>query len=395
MSVKRRGESSGPTLFPFLAVFLCTIGALVLILVLTVANSHASAKRDVESEMNEIAETTDLMEIVSAELDAQRDELKARVERRRRDLADIEDHISRLNQTLEQLLSKIERIQSQSTQTEEERSDKTEQIARLKTEIDEKKRELVDEIQKQKKRKPAFAIIPYVGSNGTTRRPVYLECTKEGVLVQPEGLLISLSDLRPPFGPGNPLDAALRVLRLVYQQKDATFGVTSPPYPLLIVRPDGIQTYALAREAMSGWDDQFGYELVEKEMELKFPPSPAGLKEQLTSTVDLAKRRQQALIAAMPRRIGSPDGDDNWDGIDAANAVPVGANDGARAPNGSGFGSGDSSSQQEWKLVQGIANSQISGAIQRNGMASQVAGQSGTGTGGSGQTNLCRQSQCL
>lgn len=387
MSRKRRGESSAPALFPFLAVLLCTIGALVLILVLTVANSHASAKREVESEIIEVAETTNELEIVAEELDVQRDELKARVERRRRDLADIEDHISRLSQTLEQLISKIERIQTQSSQTEEERSVKTEQIAKLKTEIDQKKRELLDEIEKQKKRKPAFAVIPYVGANGTNRRPVYLECTKEGVIVQPEGLLISLSDLRPPFGPGNPLDAALRVLRLAYQQKDATFGVTLPPYPLLIVRPDGIQTYALAREAMSGWDDQFGYELVEKEMELKFPASPAGLKEQLTSTVELAKRRQQALIAALPRRVNGPEGEDSWDGIDASSPASTGAGNENQPSGGSNFVSNDNS-QQEWKLVQGIANSQIAGAIQRNGMASQDSGQAGSGTGGSIGTGL-------
>ena len=387
MSSKRRGESTAPALFPFLAVLLCTIGALVLILVLTVANSHASAKREVESEISEVAETTKELEIVAEELDVQRDELKARVERRRRDLADIEDHISRLNQTLENLISKIERIQTQSSQTEEERSEKTDQIVKLKTEIDQKKRELIDEIEKQKKRKPAFAVIPYVGANGTNRRPVYLECTKEGVIVQPEGLLISLNDLRPPFGPGNPLDAALRVLRLAYQQKDATFGVTLPPYPLLIVRPDGIQTYALAREAMSGWDDQFGYELVEKEMELKFPTSPAGLKEQLTSTVELAKRRQQALIAALPRRISAPDGEDSWDGIDASSSAASGAGNGDHPAGGSSFASNDNS-QQEWKLVQGIANSQIAGAIQRNGMASQDSGQVGAETGGPVGTGL-------
>ena len=154
MSRKRRGESSAPALFPFLAVLLCTIGALVLILVLTVANSHASAKREVESEIIEVAETTNELEIVAEELDVQRDELKARVERRRRDLADIEDHISRLSQTLEQLISKIERIQTQSSQTEEERSGKTEQVAKLKKEIDQKKKELLEEIEKQKKRKP-------------------------------------------------------------------------------------------------------------------------------------------------------------------------------------------------------------------------------------------------
>ena len=367
---KRRGDNTAPALFPFLAVLLCTIGALVLILVITVANSHASARKDAEETITDIKNTTEMMEVVSEELEAQREEMKARVERRRKELADIEDHIARLTKNLEQLTSKIQRIQSDTNQTEADQSKKSIEVAALQKEIDKKKRELINEIEKQKKRKPAFAVIPYSGSNGTSRRPVYLECTKEGVFVQPEGILISLNDLKPPYGPGNPLDAALRVLRQTYQQRDTTFGITQPPYPLLIVRPDGIQTYALAREAMAGWDDQFGYELVDNEMELKFPPSPAGLKEQLTSTVDMAKRRQQALIAAMPRRIGTPERDDDWGAIDASNGDGRGASSGSET--GSGFSAGNGS-QQEWKLVQGMANSQVAGAIQKNGMDSSLA----------------------
>ncbi len=385
---KRRGDSTAPALFPFLAVLLCTIGALVLILVLTVANSHASAKREAEETMTDIKDTSDVMQVVSEELEAQREDLKSKVERRRRDLAGIEDHIARLTKTLEQLASKFERIQSETSKTEVESSEKKDAVAELRKEIDQKKKELIDEIEKQKKRKPAFAVIPYVGANGTSRRPVYLECTKDGVVIQPEGLLISLNDLKPPFGPGNPLDAALRVLRLTYQQKDATFGITQPPYPLLIVRPDGIQTYALAREAMSGWDDQFGYELVDKGMELKFPPSPAGLKEQLTSTVELAKRRQQALIASIPRRVVRQEMDDSWDGIDASNGTQPsggsnskgsGTNIGSNAETGSGLSAGNAT-QQEWKLVQGMANSQVSSAIQKNGLESQSLGASGNAT---------------
>ena len=311
------------------------------------------------------------------------------MERRRRDLADIEDHIARLNKTLEQLVSKLDRIQSNADETSKESSDKANAVQEIKKEIDQKKKELVEEIDRQKKRKPAFAVIPYSGANGTNRRPVYLECTKDGVLVQPEGLLISLSDLRPPYGPGNPLDAALRVLRLTYQQKDTTFGITQPPYPLLIVRPDGIQTYALAREAMSGWDDQFGYELIDGEMELKFPPSPPGLKEQLLSTVDMAKKRQQALIASLPRRIAAGDREDNWDAIDASNAPNSSGSDAASTSTGGSnnalteFSPGGGQ-QSEWQLIQGMASSQVSNAIQRNGMANGNAGTtSNPGTPGS------------
>lgn len=374
---KRRSDNTAPALFPFLAVLLCTIGALVLILVITVTNSHASARRDAELAMTEVNDTSDIMEVVSDELAAQRENLKTKVERRRRDLADIEDHIIRLKKNLEQLADKIVRIQSETSKSESSMAEKAEKVAELRKEIDAKKLDLINEIDKQKKRKPAFSVIPYVGTNGTSRRPVYLECTKDGVIVQPEGLLISLNDLKPPLGPGNPLDAALRVLRLAYQQRDTTFGITQPPYPLLLVRPDGIQTYALAREAMNGWDDQFGYELINADMDLKFPPGIPGLQEQLVGTIDTAKRRQQALIASMPRGRLAPDRDDDWEAIDSAsNSQATGSN--GSAPSGSpgfggsgGFSGSDNGASQKWQLVQGIANSQMSGAIQRNGIESE------------------------
>ena len=383
---KRRSESTAIAIFPFLAVLLCTVGALVLILIVTVSNSRSSAKRNTEEAMEELKDASDLMHVVSEELEAQRESLKAKVERRRRDLTDIEDHISRLNKTLEQLTAKIDLIQSEASQSDTSRVEKSTEISALREEIDQKKRELIEEIKKQKNRKPAFAVIPYVGPNGTSRRPVYLECTEKGVLIQPEGILISLSDLKPPLGPGNPLDAALRVLRHAYQQTDSTFGITQPPYPLLIVRPDGIKTYALAREAMSGWDDQYGYELVDSDMDLTFPAGPPGLKEQLTSTVEMAKRRQQALIASMPRRMVPQDSHHGWEVIDESNASHQaneegtsnrGGNSTTERNAGRGFSNGNDM-QQNWQMVQGIANSQVSGAIQKNGLeSSQSVGASG------------------
>ena len=375
---KRRSESTAIAIFPFLAVLLCTVGALVLILVVTVSNSRSSAKRNTEAAMEELKDASNLMQVVSEELEAQRESLKAKVEHRRRDLTDIEDHIARLTKTFEQLTTKIDLIQSEASQSDTSRTEKSTEISALRKEIDQKKRDLIEEIEKQKNRKPAFAVIPYVGPNGTSRRPVYLECTEKGVIIQPEGLMISLNDLKPPFGPGNPLDAALRVLRHAYQQTDSTFGITQPPYPLLIVRPDGIQTYALAREAMSGWDDQFGYELVDSDMDLTFPSSPAGLKEQLTSTVEMAKRRQQALMASMPRRMVPQDSDDGWDVIDDSNAShqtneegssTSGGNSTTERNVGNGFSNGNDK-QQNWQIVQRMANSQVTGAIQKNGMES-------------------------
>jgi uncharacterized protein YoxC len=426
---KRRGDDTAPALFPFLAVLLCTIGALILILAITVTNSHASARRDAEKALTAIEDTSDMVEVVSDELLAQREQLKNKVERRRRDLSDVEDHILRLSQSLQELKDKARLLEQESNDNDIDLDDKAERIASLRNEIDSKRKELLDEIEKQKKRKPAFSIIPYTGANGTSRRPIYLECTNDGVVIQPEGILISLSDLQPPLGPGNPLDAALRLLRTTYQQRDVTFGVTKPPYPLLIVRPDGIRANAFAREAMTGWDDQFGYELVSAEMELKFPASIPGLKEKLAETIEAAKKRQQALIAASPRSRFPSEMD--WDAIDAVAAQGNGGFGGSQGSNGasgetsnghsmaangtargtqgsvpsgmgnfqggeesasssgseppsqtSAFASGMSGQPvQEWQMVQGIANSQVSNTIQRNGNNFEIRPPDGEGNG--------------
>ena len=200
---------------------------------------------------------------------------------------------------------------------------KAQRIEELRKEIETKKTELAEELAKKKDQSPAFSIIPYDGPNGTSRRPVYIECRETGVVIQPEGIAISIEDLGPPHGPGNPLDAALRVLRNAYQARDANYGITIPPYPLLIVRPDGIHSYALARAAMSGWDDQFGYELIDADMQIAYPDGVPRVAEELNQVIAAAQQRRRGLIAALPARysrnpyLGPESDGDSW-GDDAS-----------------------------------------------------------------------------
>lgn len=303
---KPRGEECAPAMFPFLAVLLCTIGALVLILVISVVHSHASAKRDTDQELHErveqAQEESDFLQSISQELAARREKVKQEIDRRRKELTNVEDHILRLQAQMDQLRSRAEGLDSQGSRDEQTRIAKERAVADLKMQIDAKRNEIAKEVQKSKTKKLAFSIIPYDGPNGTSRRPVYLECRADGVVIQPEGILIPTKDLRPPYGPGNPVDSALRVLRAAYQKRDATFGLTIPPYPLLVVRPDGVHTYAMTRAAMSGWDDQFGYELIDADMPLAFPPGVPHLKEELLSTLEASRKRQETLIASLPRQ---------------------------------------------------------------------------------------------
>ena len=162
-------------------------------------------------------------------------------------------------------------------------------------EVADARRRLAD-VQEQAKRRPHdFAIIPYDGPNQTHRRPIYLECRADAVVLQPEGIVFRESDFAGSLGPGNPLASALRAVREYLADR----GAFDPrgdgePYPLLLVRPQGILTYYAAREAMQSWAADFGYELIEDDWKLQFPaPDP-----QLAKVVDRAIAQPRAELAA-------------------------------------------------------------------------------------------------
>lgn len=386
----RRGNDYAPSTFPFLAVLLCVIGALVLLLVINVTNSRASARNQVQSELTEAIEEakerSDYLVSVSEELQARRQQVGKQIELRRSELARAEDHIERLEKDLLEAQARLEKLEDMRELSELKANDPA-RIQELKDQIEAQKLRLAEAIAERKDQTPAFSIIPYEGANRTTRRPVYLECTAQGVVIQPEGVLVSIEELGPPHGPGNPLDAALRVLRNAYQSRDAIYGITIPPYPLLLVRPEGIASYALARSAMSGWDDQFGYELIDAQMELAFPDGIPELKTDLVRALSVAKDRQRALVAALPAKYSrnpfATKTEETWDSIDAD--LARGANRSEAIARGSQVDK-DSGMEQDrrWEMIEQLPASSL-GRTDSNGFSSGLmpAGKE-LGFGGSG-----------
>jgi hypothetical protein len=384
----RHGNDYAPSTFPFLAVLLCVIGALILLLVINVTNSRASAKKQVESELSEAIEQakeqSDYLVSISEELNARREQVKRQIELRRSELTRTEDHIKRLEEQLKEAMARLQSLDDPAS-SKLDPKDKQSRIEQLQAQIELEKQKLAEKIEKRKDQTPAFSIIPYDGANRTTRRPVYLECIDQGVVIQPEGILISMEDLGPPHGPGNPLDAALRVLRNAYQARDADYGITIPPYPLLIVRPEGIHSYALARAAMSGWDDQFGYELIDAQMEMAYPEGIPELKTELTKTLAVAKDRQRALVAALPARYSrnpfATKTQDTWDSIDSESSSGATSSSGARGANSKGAetnkhltNDANSASSRRWEMIQQLPpGSVISGNPQAAGDLNSLA----------------------
>lgn len=284
-------------LFPFLAVLICTMGALIVLLVLVVQQARARGPAEDDSAVQELTTRAAEAEWRREELERQRDELLQRRAAQRAELGHLEEHLERLETELKRQQAEAAEMDRLGQDRQRDVAAEQADLARLKAEIDRTKREL-DDARQRAARPRSYAIIPYHGARGTRRRPIYLECTAEAVILQPEGKRFTEIDFTGPLGPGNPLSAALRATREYWA------GLTNQgdPYPLLIVRPDGAMTYGLAREAMRSWDDEFGYELVEADLPLTYPPRDPALAAVLDKTVAAARERQMALAARMPSR---------------------------------------------------------------------------------------------
>jgi hypothetical protein len=186
-------------------------------------------------------------------------------------------------------------------------------------------------------KKRSYSIIPYEGPNGTTRRPIYIECRADAVVVQPEGITLTQEDLSPPLDAGNPLAAALRAAREYVVQNSGASAANkqAEPYPLILVRPDGIKSYHAVRRAIASWDADFGYEFIGSEWKLEFPPLDPQLARLENQAVEQARIRRQVLAAAAPRAFRAG-------GFDAARRdfIEDGFGEGPSRGGGSGLGGG-------------------------------------------------------
>ena len=97
---------------------------------------------------------------------------------------------------------------------------------------------------------------------------------------------------------------------------------------MLLVRPDGIAAFYVAREALTSVDVAYGYELIEDDWKLKFPPLDSRLQEVQLAALNDARRQLQTLRRAAPRQFYGPGGDGK--GVFAAAVGMQGRNEAGR-----------------------------------------------------------------
>ena len=315
MKIRRRTDNSDAvTLFPFLAVLICTMGSLIVLLVVVVQQARASA----ESYAQQQLETEQLEADKVAHLKREKETFAWKIEmlqqsrqaaaedlsEKRLQVSHIEDQIRQLKEQLDAHRHTAKEIRSSETADQEKIS---QEIARLEAELETSVAEVERLRQEIKDRKPSYALVAYDGKNGTKRRPIYIECLSDRIVLQPEGVILTGKDFIAPITDDNPLALALRAKR-EYQAAVLGGDQKGEPYPLLIVRPNGTRSYAAARVAMRAWDSEFGYELVPADLNLHFPPRDEAIVEVVQKAIDDGRKRRSHLSVIAPRRFGRNSG---------------------------------------------------------------------------------------
>ncbi len=328
MSGRRKSRPS-ISLFEFLAVLVCVMGALILLLLVTTRHMRQQALAEAEAEMPKPPGTVIIAEPIPElpapppielavpesdaplwsppeaawqpsvpivpEPDPYSEAERANAALRREwesNIAGLESQWAALQQnwdewqaTLTAAELAIQNLQSRLQQLDGESSAIVDQEAAL--EIDEQRlmqshAELQTEIDStaalleaiRTTPKPVasrFSILPYDSASGTTRRPIIIECTENQIAFASEGVILSAADIEGFTPAFNPLQAGADALEDYWRANDRQAGTGGDPYIMLVVRPGGTISYYIARKLLETVGDRYGYELVGADQEFVWP----------------------------------------------------------------------------------------------------------------------------
>jgi len=302
----RRQAGTPVALFPFLAVLVCTMGALIVILVVLARQAKLQAARAAQSDhaqqLDDLTQQGQMADWRISTLAEARQQAQEQLVDARLRLGHIEQHLRQLEKRLAELRRQQEAVPRGGAVAgfEDRRSSLRAELAKTEAEIAQARKRLEQAQASRRAQRKSYAVLPYTGPNATHRRPIYLECRADAVVIQPEGIELAPEDFEGPSGPQNPLATALRAAREHLASQGALdLSAGEEPYPLLIVRPEGIMAFYAAREALRSWGAEFGYELVGSDWEIQYPPTPPGLRGTLEKALAAARIEQRALVLAL------------------------------------------------------------------------------------------------
>ena len=122
-------------------------------------------------------------------------------------------------------------------------------------------RQQVEESQQTRASAGTETVVEFTNYAGTTRTPIIVEVTKDGYKIQSAGIEIQSKDMEGFPVSDTPLLAAI----LAIHRERSKDSVTSQPYVLLLVRPNGSEAFYPAQGILANEKIHFGYELIDAE----------------------------------------------------------------------------------------------------------------------------------
>ncbi len=313
MSRRRRTDTGKMSLFPFLDVLVCTMGSLILLLLVATSRIRAAAvdkakQAAIQERAKSIQSPTPAPEpiVLASEPEPEVDpttEWKTRIEQLTEERDVLRSQLAQSKSRLATALSAVMKTKVKAASTEDrlkairtQQEEATAERQRLQSEIDSLQSDLTDTeqrltkaVERQQTAKSKFAFMPFDGRTGTTKRPILIECTAEYVRFLPEDVRLTPEMLNGFTTGFNPLLIASRELvhywkayeRVHSADADPTKDTDSfetdlsvlndrehEPYVLLLVRPNGAVAFHIAKTFLSQLKVPHGYELITDDMEI-------------------------------------------------------------------------------------------------------------------------------
>ncbi|MGE5192202.1 MAG: hypothetical protein ACM3U2_06825 [Deltaproteobacteria bacterium] len=373
--MRRRSSSHSPiSLFTFLDTLVCTMGSLILMLLAMTPKIRERA------EARELARLAALAPAVEPDADPvppdaavppvparpspEEEQERAAAQQKRHEaclavLAEARETLQkreaeyrRRRQLMKEAGTQVKDLEDQMRKARAKEAavaDASQSLTELETKLEEQQAKIAQKIaltrknidllnRQQSGKANEYALVPYEGTSGSVRRPIYLECSGQGFRFLPEDETVSPVDLKGFQENYNPLLTGTQVLLRYWSRRRRESGGAEPePYVLLLVRPSGCLNYYVARSFLSSLGTNFGYELIEEDWKLSVPkPDPVAkvaLKETLDRTVQAQSEIKDALADAAQR--GSFGGRNPGRGGFSEDSLP---GDGDVEPGGPPFG---------------------------------------------------------
>ena len=308
MSTRRVGNSV--SLFPFLAVLVCAMGALIFLLLVVTrqirAEARAVAIQEADAETSGAApaapkplppspppdSAVDPAPLVLDDVDAVEvdwrgmlDSLTARHRDGTRDLDSARSEVELAETRLRVAEGELARLRQDDSDSRARRAELDTKLTRLRVRANELNTQAKQQQQAIRERRAQieaaesqFAFLPFDSATGTRRRPIFIECHPNRIEFSSEKIDLTAANLAGFTRRANPLLAGVRALVEYWSERDAAGAAaedTDPqsrrPYVLMVVRPGGIHAYYLARKLLSRLEAPIGYELVPETMPLAWP----------------------------------------------------------------------------------------------------------------------------